>query len=76
MEAAPQGDVSRVDLAYLTDRVLVNEGKKQIYGTQFHEVDGKMVPLPVEDEAGLSARRAELGMISMEEYSAIMNRGR
>ena len=65
-----------MDVAYLTDRVLVNEEKKQLYGTQFWMVGGKMVPRPIEDEAGLAARRAELGMISMEEYSAIMNGNR
>ena len=68
--------MSRDDLAYLTDRDLVNEDKKQTYGTQFHKVDGRMVPRSIEDEAGLAARRAELGMISMEEYSTIMNSGR
>lgn len=76
MEATPPGEVSPVDVAYLTDRVLVNEDKKQLYGTQFWMVGGKMVPRPIEDEAGLAARRAELGMISMEEYSAIMNGNR
>jgi tetratricopeptide (TPR) repeat protein len=72
MRRVPEGEISLVDLAYLTDRVLVNEGTKQIYGTQFWTVDGKLVPRPIEDESGLAARRESLGMITMEEYTAIM----
>src|SRR5438552_10221588 len=33
-EAVAHGEASGKDLAYLTDRVLLAEGKKQIYGTQ------------------------------------------
>ena len=76
MKAAAPGEVSAVDVAYLTDRVLVNEGKKQIYGTQFWTVDGQNVPRPIEDEAGVEERRAALGMISMKEYTARMSRHR
>ncbi len=72
MTAAPEGDVSPLDLAYLTDRVLVNEGQKQIYGTQFHMVDGQSVPRPIEDEANIEARRAAVGLSSMKEYTARM----
>ena len=42
-------EVRRVDVAYLTDRVLVNEDKPQIYGTQFHLVSGNSQPRPIED---------------------------
>ena len=62
------GEVSKVDVAYLTDRVLVNEGKKQLFGTQFLEVNGKLVPQPIADEANLEKRRNDAGMISMEVY--------
>ncbi len=53
MKSAPEGEVSKVDVAYLTDRVLVNDGKKQLFGTQFWMVDGKLVPQPIADEANL-----------------------
>ena len=46
MKKVPAGEVSTVDLAYLTDRVLVNEGKKQLYGTQFWMQNGKPGPAP------------------------------
>ena len=68
MKAAPEGEVSKNDLAYLTDRVLVNTGKKQLYGTQFMIVNGQRVPQPIADEANLDRRRAEAGMITMKEY--------
>lgn len=68
MKAMPPGEVSPVDVAYLTDRVLVNEGKKQIYGTQFWSPEGKLVPRPIENEALVETLRAEVGMISMQEY--------
>ena len=47
MKAMPEGEVSAVDVAYLTDRVLVNEGQLQVYGTQSHTVDGQTKPRPM-----------------------------
>jgi hypothetical protein len=66
--AVKQGEATGVDLAYLTDRVLSAEGKKQLYGTQLELKDGKLVLKPVEDEADLDARRKELGMQPIAEY--------
>jgi hypothetical protein len=63
-----KGEVSGTDLAYLTDRVLVADGKKQRYGTQFHRVDGKLVPQPIEDEAAVDDRRKAVGMGTLAEY--------
>ena len=73
MQAAPEGEVSKNNIAYLTDRVLVNEGKKQLYGTQFHIVDGKLAPRPIQDERNLDRRRAEAGMITMDAYRKHMS---
>ena len=53
--AVKQGEATGVDLAYLTDRILSAESKKQLYGTQLEQRDGKMKPKPVEDEANLDA---------------------
>ena len=72
MKASDSGQVSAVDVAYLTDRVLVNEGKDQIYGTQFWTVDGYLVPRPIADEARVEALRAEIGMTTMQEYHVLM----
>jgi hypothetical protein len=73
-KAVAAGEGSAKDLAYLTDRVLVAEGKPQRYGTQFHEVEGKLVPRPIEDEANVDARRAAVGLGTMAEYKAQMQR--
>jgi len=73
-ELAPKGEVSRADVAYLTDRILVAENKKQIYGTQFHNVNGKMEPVPIEDEANVEKRRKEAGLPTMEEYRQIVEK--
>jgi len=70
-KAAPE-EVSPKNLAYLTDRVLVNEGKNQLYGTQFFLEDGKMVPQPIDDEANLDERRKEAGLMPMSEYTKHM----
>lgn len=68
MKKLPVGEVSTVNLAYLTDRVLVNEGKKQVYGTQFWLQNGKMAPRPIEDEENLEQRRKKAGMQPFSEY--------
>jgi hypothetical protein len=68
MKAAPKGEVESEDIAYLTDRVLVADKKKQLYGTQLQVKGGKFMPLPIENEANVDKRRAEMGMSTLEEY--------
>jgi hypothetical protein len=69
---ADRGEVSQADLAYLTDRVLVNEGKPQRYGTQFHTVDGKLQPRPLEDPERVDELRKTVGLSTMKEYEELM----
>ena len=69
MEKLPRNEVIPSNVAYLTDRVLVAEGKKQKYGTQFTQVDGKHQPQPIEDEANVDKRRKDLGLSTMAEYT-------
>ncbi|MFL5339258.1 MAG: DUF6624 domain-containing protein [Gemmataceae bacterium] len=66
------GEVSKGDFAYLTDRVLVADAKKQLYGTQFHEMNGKMEPQPIEDEAKVDDRRREMGLTPLTEYRKLI----
>ncbi|HEV2724313.1 MAG TPA: DUF6624 domain-containing protein [Thermoleophilaceae bacterium] len=69
-DAVGRGDAAQRDLAYLTDRVRMNEGREQVFGTQIAEVkDGNGVPWPVEDPTNLDARRAAVGLPPFEEYS-------
>jgi hypothetical protein len=55
-------------LAALTDHVLAEEGKKQLYGTRLTEKDGSLIPLPIEDEANVDKRRKEIGLNSLAEF--------
>jgi hypothetical protein len=55
-------------IALLTDRVRVNQGRPQVYGTQFQQIDGKFVPLAIEDPENLSARRETMGLMPMVDY--------
>lgn len=68
MKAMAEGEVSKQHIAMLTDRVLVHEGKKQLYGSQLSYVDGKLTPSPIEDEANVDARRKEMGMMPLADY--------
>ena len=71
MRAAVEADdADPSDLAYLIDRVLVAEGKPQLYGTQLGaDENGELVPrTPIEDEANVDARRAEMGLGTLEAY--------
>jgi hypothetical protein len=66
--AAAAGEMSRTDVALLTDRALVHRGKPQRYGNSFSIKDGRLVADPIEDIGGLDARRAALGLPPMIEY--------
>ena len=66
-------DTNPANVAYITDRILVNSGKKQIYGTQFRDKreNGKIVDLifkPIEDEAHVNIRRNCFGLYTLEKY--------
>jgi hypothetical protein len=47
---------------------LLAEGKKQLYGTQFVPVDGRLQPRPLEDEANVDRRRVAVGLPPLAEY--------
>jgi hypothetical protein len=66
--AVEKGEARPEHLAYLTDRVRMAEKKKQVYGTQFHEVNGRQEPWPIENESDLRHRRKEVGLPPMAEY--------
>jgi hypothetical protein len=48
--------------------VRVAEKRKQVYGTQFHEVNGRQEPFAIENEADLDRRRQKVGLPSMADY--------
>ncbi|HKR07057.1 MAG TPA: DUF6624 domain-containing protein, partial [Bacteroidia bacterium] len=57
-----QGTASPNDYAYLVDRILVNAGKKQMYGTQcYYDNEKKMyLPHPLLEPADTDERRKEM----------------
>jgi len=66
--AFASGEVPGEAVAMLTDRVLVAEGKPQLYGTQTTIENGTVRVEPVADEAGLDERRVLMGLPPMKEY--------
>jgi hypothetical protein len=58
--------------ALLKDRVLVAEGKPQIYGTQTKLKGKDFIPAPIADEANLDKRRAEVGLQPFAEYLKLL----
>lgn len=75
MQALPRGEVDPRNLAYLTDRVLVAEGKPQIYGTQPDFVDGRYVAAALVDPERVDERRGEVGLGPLAAYIADLNVG-
>lgn len=66
--AANAGRVPRWQMALLTDRIRWLEGRPQVYGSQFDwDEKGELNPLPIEDEAGVDARRAGAELVPLAE---------
>jgi hypothetical protein len=70
--AAARGDISRSEVALLTDRVRVRQGLGQIYGASFSVKDNKLVADPIEDIAHVDDRRATVGLPPMAEYVKVL----
>ncbi|MFG1922214.1 DUF6624 domain-containing protein [Cryptosporangium sp. NPDC048952] len=69
--AAATGDATAREVAMLRDRVLVNEGHPQIYGTQIAAVEaGRPIPWPIADPDTVDARRASVGLPSFTDHIA------
>jgi hypothetical protein len=70
LSAVETGKASKKHLAYLLDRILIRQGKKQLYGTQ-SRTDYKTEITKVEDvedPANLNRRRAWVGLPAMKVY--------
>jgi hypothetical protein len=74
-DAYEKGDYNPEHYALTTDRWLTQNGKKQIYGTQFTKTQEEDVftIMEVEDFNNINNRRAELGLPSIEEYAKYLN---
>ncbi len=67
-QAVEQNEATAAHMAYLTDRVLIFEGKPQRYGTQFAGIGKSSKLLPIENEQDVDARRREVGLPPLAEY--------
>ena len=69
-KATEKGKATKSELAYFKDRVLLRQGKKQVYGTQYEWDDEKKeyyLASVIEPEK-LNERRESVGILSIEEY--------
>jgi hypothetical protein len=73
--AVTQEEAPAAHLAYLEDRVRVNAGQPQLYGTQFTLTGGTLGPCPIEDPGRLDQRRAQAGLEPFADYEARMRAG-
>ncbi|CAN5628348.1 hypothetical protein BH23BAC1_BH23BAC1_31010 [soil metagenome] len=74
-QAVKNGDMDGQNYAYLYDRIKINNGEKQRYGTQFSNVnpDDKIVELAdTEDIKNMDFRRMEIGLMPIEMYKKFM----
>ena len=63
-----KGNATPEYYGYLVDRVNINTGKEQVYGTQFdYNEFGQAFPKNISDTTGINARRISLGLIPMIE---------
>ncbi len=70
------GEADAHDYAYLSDRVRINLGQKQIYGTQveFNKAKNSYEPFELNNPKEVDKRRKELNLESMAEYIKKMNK--
>lgn len=61
--------LSAMDYANFTDRLLVNLGEPQVYGSNFEFKDGKLVMSRTKDVRNLDRRRHALGLPPIAEYA-------
>lgn len=77
--AAKKGDLGKPNYAFLYDRIQVNAGEKQRYGSQFSNVDRKNNVAELretEDLANLNQRRREMEMMPIETYKRLILKDR
>jgi hypothetical protein len=71
-QAVQKGKAEPANLALLEDRLALEDGKKQIYGSQvaLDTKTGKYYINPIEDEPNVNNRRATVGLEPLEYYVA------
>jgi len=73
--AVEDAGVLKTEIAFLTDRILVNKGKPQIYGTQFYKNKaGKFGPRPIRNIETIDERRKSVGLGNFKIYKKKMEK--
>ena len=67
-KAFKQGEAQPLRYAKMRDRLLVEEGKKQLFGTQWKFENSERVPHPIEEPEYVDKRRAEIGLGPLKAY--------
>lgn len=70
-EAVKNGNALKSELAMLEDRVLIGQGRRQLYGTQVIQdpASGKPKFYPIADEINVNIRRNSVGLGRIENYA-------
>jgi hypothetical protein len=73
-QAAARKEARPDHVAMMEDRILMGEGKKQIYGTGLRtdDVTKELKLWPIENEEEVDARRAAVGLPPMAEYLKVI----
>ncbi|GEN76040.1 DUF6624 domain-containing protein [Chryseobacterium hagamense] len=72
-DSAPISHAERINIAYLSDRIAVFEGRPQLYGTQFDwDENGQLSPNVYDDLNQVNERRKLLGLNSLEDQTALI----
>jgi len=67
-KAFKKGEAQPLRYAKMKDRLLVEEGKEQLFGTQWKFENSKRVPHPIEEPELVDKRRAEIGLGPLSVY--------
>jgi len=74
-EAVCEHKANPINLAYLTDRIAVFEGKPQLYGTQFDwDENGQLNPQPIDDLAKVNQRRKSIELNTLQKQVKLMRK--
>ena len=66
-------NASKVDMAYLVDRVNINRGRPQIYGTQvYYDENNEPYPKDIEDISKVDSLRTTVGLEEIKYYLSLM----
>jgi len=70
--AVEKGDLPGGSYALSVDRTRIQDGLKQIYGSQFDTKGDKCEPLPLEDPEHVDERRKAVGLEPLADYAKVL----